>query len=76
MIKDYLGRELAIDDHVIFMAQHYRELRLAKISAFTPSGKARISWGDNKWQTLLQTGAQLVKVEGPELTYFLLNQKG
>ena len=76
MIKDYLGRELAIDDHVIFMAQHYRELRLAKIYAFTPSGKARISWGEHKWQTLLQTGTQLVKVEGPELTYFLLNQKG
>jgi hypothetical protein len=25
---------------------------------------------------LLQTGDQLVKVEGPDLTYFLLNQKG
>ena len=76
MIKDYLGRTLEIDDHVVFMAQHYRQLRLAKIYAFTASGKARISWGDNKWQTLLQTGDQLVKVEGPDLTYFLLNQKG
>lgn len=75
MTKDYLGRPLEVDDHVIFMAQHYRRLRLAKIYAFTDSGKVRISWGEHKWQTLLQTGDQLVKVEGPDLTYFLLNQK-
>lgn len=75
MTKDYLGRELAVDDHVIYMSQSYRRLRLARIYAFTSTGKPRIRWGDKDWQTLLQTGDQLVKVEGPELTYFLLNQK-
>lgn len=75
MTKDYLLRPLAVDDHVIFMAQHYRQLRLARIYAFTASGKVRIRWGDHDWQTLLQTGDQLVKVEGPDLTAFLLQQK-
>jgi hypothetical protein len=35
----------------------------------------RIRWGEHKWQTLLQEGSQLVKVEGPDLTAFLLQQK-
>lgn len=75
MTKDYLLRPLAIDDHVVFMQQHYRQLRLAKIYAFTDSGKVRIRWGDSKYATLLQDGSQLVKVEGPDLTAFLLQQK-
>lgn len=75
MTKDYLMRPLEVGDHVIFMEQHYRRLKLAKIYAFTESGKVRIRWGENKWQTLLQSGDQLVKVEGPDLTAFLLQQK-
>jgi len=75
MTKDYLLRPLEIDDHVIYMQQGYRSLKLAKIYAFTASGKVRIRWGDKDWQTLLQEGSQLVKVEGPDLTAFLLQQK-
>ncbi len=73
--KDYLGRSLSVDDHVIFMSQTYRRLRLARIYAITSTGKVRIRWGDSDWQTLMQTGDQLVKVEGSDLTFFLLNQK-
>ena len=75
MTRDYLLRPLEIDDYVVFMEQHYRRLRLARIYAFTESGKVRIRWGEHKWQTLLQEGTQLVKVEGPDLTAFLLQQK-
>lgn len=75
MTKDYLGRELAIDDHVIYMQQGYRNLRLARVYAFTPSGKVRIKWGDGNYQNLLQEGPQLVRVDGPDLTMFLLKQK-
>ena len=75
--KDYLGRTLEVGDFVIYMRQGYRELRLAQIEKFTATGKARISWKE-KWgdRDLLQEGYQLVKVEGEELTFFLLNQKG
>jgi hypothetical protein len=76
MTRDFLGRELAVDDFVIFMRQGYRELKLAKIKSFTKTGKPRICW-QTKWgeQELLQDGTQVVKVEGPDLTAFLLTRK-
>lgn len=76
MTKDFLGRELAVDDFVIFMRQGYRELKLAKVKSFTKTGKPRICW-QTKWgeQELLQDGTQVVKVEGPDLTAFLLTRK-
>ena len=75
MQKDYLGRELAVDDFVIFIKQGYRELKLAKVKSFTKTGKPRICW-QTKWGQceLLQDGSQLVKVEGPDLTAFLLTR--
>ena len=76
MQRDFLGRELAVDDFVIFMRQGYRELKLAKIKEFTKTGKPRVCW-QTKWgeSELLQDGSQVVKVEGPELTAFLLSRK-
>lgn len=76
MTKDFLGRELEVGDFVVFMKQHYRELKLAKIKSFTKTGKPRICW-QTKWgeRELMQTGEQLVKVEGPELTAILLSRK-
>ena len=73
--KDYLNRELVVGDYVVFMSQHYRRLRLAHIYEITSKGKVRIRWGDKDWQVLLQTGDQVVRVDGPDLTAFLLQQK-
>lgn len=76
MHKDYLGRDLAVDDFVIFMRQSYRELKLGKISRFTKTGKPYVSWQTKYGQReLLQNGNQVVKVEGPDLTAFLLSRK-
>jgi hypothetical protein len=76
MTKDFLGRELEVDNFVVFMRQGYRELKLAKIKSFTKTGKPYICW-QTKWgeRELLQNGDQLVKVEGPELTAILLMRK-
>lgn len=76
MQRDFLGRELAVDDFVVFMRQHYRELKLGRIKTFTKTGKPRVCWQTN-WgeQELLQEGSQVVKVEGPDLTAFLLSRK-
>ena len=76
MQRDFLGRELAVDDFVIFMKQHYRELKLGRIKNFTKTGKPRVCW-QTKWgeSELLQDGSQVVKVEGPDLTAFLLSRK-
>lgn len=76
MTKDFLGRPLEVDDFVVFIKQGYRELKLAKIKSFTKTGKPYVCW-QAKWgeRELLQNGNQLVKVEGPDLTAFLLTRK-
>ena len=73
-MKDFLGRDLAVGDFVIFMEKGYRNLKLAQIERLTPT-TVMISWGQKDWEKLRQTPTQLVKVEGPDLTFFLLNQK-
>ena len=75
-MKDFLNRDLAVDDFVIFIRQGYRELKLGKIKTFTKTGKPRVCW-QTKWgeQELLQDGHQVVKVEGPDLTFFLLSKQ-
>ena len=76
MTKDFLGRQLEVGDFVIFMRQHYRELKLAKVKSFTKTGKPRICW-QTTWgeSELLQDATQVVKVEGPDLTFFLLSKQ-
>ena len=75
MTKDFLGRNLEVGNFVVFMRQHYRELKLGKIKMFTKTGKPRICWQTKYGECeLLQDGSQLVKVEGPELTAILLTR--
>lgn len=73
-MKDFLKRDLAIGDYVILIKPRYRELQLARIENFTPT-KVRVTW-PNKYSdtpsTMLQDPIQLCKVEGPDLTLFLL----
>lgn len=71
--KDFLGKELAVGDFVIFIRQGYRSFKLANVIGLTPM-KVRIKWGDPSWAEMLQNPTSLVKVEGPDLTMFLLQQ--
>jgi hypothetical protein len=72
-MRDFLGRELQLDDYVIFQQQHYRGYRLGKIIKFTPQ-KVRVKYGDSDWTQILQAPEQLVKVEGQEaVMYYLRN---
>ena len=71
--KDFLGKDLAVGDFVIFIRQGYRSFRLANVIGLTPK-KVRVKWGDSDWAVLLQEPKSLVKVEGPDLTMFLLQQ--
>ena len=73
MHKDFLGRELVVGDFVIFIRQGYRSFKLANVIGLTPK-KVRVKWSDHEWATLLQDPGSLVKVEGPDLTMFLLQQ--
>lgn len=72
-MRDFLGRELALDDYVIFQRQSYRGYSLGKIIKFTPQ-KVRVKWGESDWAQILQAPEQLVKVEGQEaVMYYLRN---
>lgn len=80
-MKDFLGRELEIGDSVIIMAPKYRHLVLARIIKFTPT-QVRVAfmntWNYGKpgyYTELLQSPSQLTKVDGPDLTLYLLKQK-
>jgi hypothetical protein len=72
-MRDFLGRELQLDDYVIFQRQSYRGYKLGKIIKFTPQ-KVRVKYGETKWEEILQAPDQLVKVEGQEVVmYYLRN---
>jgi hypothetical protein len=74
-MRDFLGRELQIDDYVIYQKQSYRGYNLAKVIKFTPQ-KVRVKYGDSKYCELLQAPEQLVKVEGQEVVmYYLRNSE-
>jgi hypothetical protein len=74
-MRDFLGRELQLDDYVIYQKQSYRGYNLAKVIKFTPQ-KVRVKYGDSKYCELLQAPEQLVKVEGQEVVmYYLRNSE-
>ena len=69
-MRDFLKRELAVDDYVVFITPNYRSLKLGKITRFTNT-MCVVSY--NKGRTVLrQQPDQLVKVEGEDLTAYFL----
>jgi hypothetical protein len=79
-MKDFLGRELEIGDSVIVIAPNYRHFVLARVIQFTPN-QVRVSFmntwnygSDGYYTELLQTPSQLTKVDGPDLTMYLLKK--
>ena len=73
-MKDFLGRELAVNDFVILIEPNYRNYLLGQITAFTLK-YARVEYTKHqRTRELLQCGSQLLKVEGVDLTLLLLSQ--
>lgn len=73
-MQDFLKRKLEVDDSVIMITPGYRDFSLARVIGFTAQ-KIRVSFkspGTRSVRSMLQTSDQLVKVDGPELTMFLL----
>ena len=75
--KDFLNRELAIDDYVVFPAP-YGGMKLGKIVKFTPK-QIRVEWsykdyrGNIGQDSAPRYASQCVRVEGPDLTMYLLS---
>jgi len=63
-MKDFLGAELHIDDTVVMIRPHYRELVKATIVKFTDKFvfvKYKLHFGES-YETVKQTPDQLIKV--------------
>jgi len=71
--RDFLGRKLALGDRVIMMAQHSREFRLAQIVKITPK-KVKVAWADHDWATYTSEPERFIRVEGPDLTWYLITK--
>ena len=71
--KDFLGRPLELGDRVVMMAQHTREFRLAQIVKFTPK-KVKVAWAEHDWATYTTESERFIRVEGPDLTWYLISK--
>ena len=71
--KDFLGRKLVVGDRVIMMAQHSREFKLAQIVKMTPK-KIKVAWAEYDWATYTSEPERFVRVEGPDLTWYLMTK--
>ena len=74
-MKDFLLRPLALDDYVVFPGAYNGGMKLGRIIKFTPQN-VRIEhpgWG-GKITNTLRAADQCVKVEGADLTFFLLSK--
>lgn len=78
-MKDFLNRDLALDDYVVFPGAYTSGMKLGKIIKFTKQ-YIKIEYpGWNyketgKMKTILRFSDQCVRVEGPDLTFFLLSR--
>lgn len=74
---DFLRRELNIDDYVVFPAPYARGMKLGKVIKFTPQ-QIRVEWatkrrGEVYYRNTTRYSGECVKVEGPDLTIYLLS---
>ena len=74
--RDFLNRPITIDDYVVFPGAYNGGMKLGKIIKFTPKNVKveHPGWRGQMTSTLRAPG-QCVKVEGPDLTFFLLSKQ-
>ena len=77
--KDFLKRDLAIGDYVVFPAPYGNGMKLGKVIRFTPK-QIRVEWtyklrGSSMVRSndAARYSDQCVKVEGADLTMYLLS---
>jgi hypothetical protein len=74
--RDFLNRPIGIGDYVVFPGAYNGGMKLGKIIKFTPKN-LRVEhpgWYGEPTSTL-RIPNQCVKVEGPDLTFFLLSKQ-
>lgn len=75
-MRDFLNRALALDDYVVFPGAYNGGMKLGKVIKFTPKQvKIEHPGWKGKMITTLRPAGQCVRVEGPDLTFFLLSRE-
>ena len=76
-MRDFLNRELALDDYVVFPGAYNGGMKLGKVIKFTPKNVKieHPGWTPGRMTTTLRPAGQCVRVEGPDLTFFLLSKE-
>ena len=74
--RDFLNRPVALGDYVVFPGAYNGGMKLGKIIKFTPKNMRveHPGWRGTTTSTLRPPN-QCVKVEGPDLTFFLLSKQ-
>lgn len=74
-MKDFLLRDLIIGDYVIFPGPYQQGMKLGKITKFTPQNiRVEFPTHNGVMTNTLRPPGQCVRVEGPDLTWFLLSK--
>ena len=77
--RDYLDRVIAVGDSVIFVAPYSKKLQLGRVTKLT-NKNVRVAYKyDSGWQkgiedTTVRPPKDIVKIDGPDLTMFLLKR--
>ena len=74
--RDFLNRPIALGDYVVFPGAYNGGMKLGKIIKFTPQNvRVEHPGWNGKMTSTLRAPGQCVKVEGPDLTFFLLSKQ-
>ena len=72
--KDFLGKELAIDDMVVFNPPKYKGIILGKVIRFTPKGIRVQYTHQSRVEDTALTSRDVLKIDGPEAVLYLLKR--
>jgi hypothetical protein len=78
VFKDFLKRDLAIEDFVVFPGPYNSGMKLGQVVKFTPQN-VKIRWTRKGYRDQVETeetlrrSSECVKVEGADLTFYLLS---
>ena len=74
--RDFLNRPIGLGDYVVFPGAYNGGMKLGKIIKFTPKNlRVEHPGWRGEMTTTLRAANQCVKVEGPDLTFFLLSKQ-
>lgn len=73
-MKDFLGRELSVDDYVIVSVSSRQSFRIGLIITITEK-MVRIKWGDKSSQNKYEYPHNVIRIEEKDVTWHLLNKQ-